>query len=705
MNKQDKELFDKIKSASDNVSLPEELSRDNIVKQLDGVKQIAVVEPDNKKRINKKHIISAAVSVAAAIAIVIGIGAVGFGNDTPLVQSGSPNSSNININNNYNSSVDRTGYDNIETIVADYYKKQLSEQKKYRNYNSFSLFGKKNGNMTADGSANTGSAAPSAAESVNESAQVSAESSSYGKTNLQVDGVDEGDIVKTDGKNIYVLSSDKIYILDVSDPENMKTLKSMPAYVSDDGTKCETQDMFLTSGKLITVVGTYKEVDSSYAPEDSYRVGVACYAGIEYLNTVISVYNITDPKSPVMEFSYVCDGTYVSSRIADGKFIYVGRYSIPFDYAESNEELSTETLKENCVPTEIINGSERARINADNICVRDTDEPTVYQTVASFNINDCENTFYSGAALGYCEDVYCDGEYLFVSSYDYLEKSKNIQGVDSYAATDITAYKIDSNALTNIGSVTLPGNVIGQFSMDRYNGYFRVAVESTYKTDSASYVFIVNDKLEIVSRTEAFGLGEYMKSVRFVGNTAYAVTFYQTDPLFVIDLSDVKNPEVAGELKIPGFSSYLHPVGDNLVLGIGEGGDENGTDGSAEIKLFDVSDPKNPKCVDTLNIKNAYINTDHKAFTSLGDGRYGVIAQFYNNGYSNNDSDLKAVVIKVDGAKISKTDYYNGPVNDDMYCTRVTYIGDNLFVVGDSGVISYSLSTSERLGTYIYYDN
>lgn len=701
MNKQDKELFDKIKSASDNVSLPEELSRDNIVKQLNGVKQIAVVEPDNKKRINKKHIISAAVSVAAAAAIVIGIGAVGFGNDAPLVKSGSPNSSNVNINNNYNSSIDRTGYDSIETIVADYYKKQLSEQKKVRNYNSFSLFGKKYSNM-ADGSANTGSSAPSAAESVDESAQVSAESSSYGKTNLQVDGVDEGDIVKTDGKNIYVLSSDRIYVLDVSDPKNMKTLNSFPAYVSDDGTKCETQDMYLTSGKLITVVSTYKEVDTGYSDSDSYSV--ACYAGFDYLNTVISVYNITDPKSPVMEFSYVCDGTYVSSRISDGKFIYVGRYTIPFDYSESNEELSTETLKENCVPTEIINGRERARINANNICVRDTDDPTVYQTVASFNINDCENTFYSGAALGYCEDVYCDGEYLFVSSYDYLEKSKNIQGVDSYAVTNITAYRIDNNALTNVGSVTLPGSIIGQFSMDRYNGYFRAAVESTYKNDSASYVFVINDKLEIVSRTEAFGLGENIKSVRFVGNTAYAVTFYQTDPLFVIDLSDIKNPKVVGELKIPGFSSYLHPVGDNLVLGIGEGGDENGTDGSAEIKLFDVSDPKNPKCVDTFNMKNTYINDDHRAFISLGNGRYGVIIEQYDDVYVN-ISRVKALVVDINDSKISKTEYYMGPVNDDMYFTRATYIGDNLFVVGDSGVISYSLSTSERLGTYIYYDN
>ncbi len=701
MNKQDKELLDKIKSASDNVSLPEELSRDNIVKQLDGVKQIAVVEAQGQKTvkdgggINKKRIISAAVSVAAAIAIVIGIGAVGLGSRTPKVKNGSPDGSNVNINNNYNSPIDRTGYGDIEAIVADYYKKQLSERKKSEYVNMFSLFGTKKGTTASD----TGSAAPSKAESVNESAQVFAESSSYGKTNLQVDGVDEGDIVKTDGKNIYVCSNNRIYILDVSDEKNIKTLNSFPAYVNkDDSTDSYVEEMYLSNGRLITVVSVFDNRDELYSDRCSYSCAV------RRGNTVISVYNITNPKSPVMEFSYTSDGSYVSSRLIGDKFIYVGQYDIPFGYYENNEETSIEDLKETCVPTEIINGIERKRINAGNICVRDTDNPTIYQTVASFNINDCENTFYSGASLGGGGDVYCDGEYLFVSSDDYFEKEESIQGVDSYSSTKITAYRIDNNALTNIGSVTLPGSVIGQFSMDRYNGYFRVAVDAMYKNKSASYVFIINDKLEIVSRTEAFGLGENMKSVRFAGDTAYAVTFRQTDPLFVIDLSDVKNPKVVGELKIPGFSKYLHPVGDNLVLGIGEGGDENGTDGSAEIKLFDVSDPKNPKCVDTFNMKNTDINDDHRAFVSLGNGRYGVIIEQYDDVYVN-VSRVKALVVDINDSKISKTEYFTAPVNDDLYRTRATYIGDNLFVIGDSGVISYSLTTSERLGTYIYYDN
>ena len=696
MNKQDKELLDKIKSASDDVSLPEELSRDNIVNKLDGVKQIAVVEAQGQKTvkggsgINKKRIISAAVSVAAAIAIVIGIGAVGFGSKTPKVKRGSPDSSNVNINNNYNSSIDRTGYGDIEAIVADYYKKQLSERKKERIFNSFPLL------YSYKNSASDGAASPG--QSYNESAQVT-DASSYGKTNLQVDGVDEGDIVKTDGKNIYVCSNDRIYILDVSDEKNIKTLNSFPAYVNeDDSTDSYVEEMYLSDGLLITVVSVFDNGDELYSDRCLYSCAV------RRGNTVISVYNITNPKSPVMEFSYASDGLYVSSRLIGGKFIYVGQYDIPFDYSENNEETSTEDLKENCVPTEIINGIERRRINAGNICVRDADNPTTYQTVASFNISDCENTFYSGASLGGGGNVYCDGEYLFVSSYGHLEKNKDIQGVNSYSSTTITAYRIDSGALTNTGSVTLPGSVIGQFSMDRYNGYFRVAVDAMYKNDSASYVFIVNDKLEVISRTEAFGLGESMKSVRFTGDTAYAVTFFQTDPLFVIDLSDVKNPKIVGELKIPGFSSYLHPVGNNLVLGVGDGGDEKGTDGSAEIKLFDVSDAKNPKCVDSLNIKNAHINTDHKAFTSFGGDRYGVILEQFDD-VNVNISRIKALIVDIKTSRISKTEYYMGPVNDDIYKTRATYIGDNLFVVGDSGVISYSLSTGEKLGTYIYCDN
>ncbi len=696
MNKQDKELFDRIKSASDNVSLPEELSRDNIVKQLDGVKQIAVVEPVMKKKVNKKHIIRAAVSAAAAIAIVIGIGAVGFDNNGLKISSGKTDSPTGDINSGYNS--DAANYENIENIVADYYKKQLSEQKKSRSFGWYSsLFGSKSDGATMVGSS-------SADGTFEESASVSGSvNSSYSKTNLQVDGVDEGDIVKTDGKNIYVSSGGRIYILDASEPENMKTVNSFPVYVKEnEDSFFDIDAMYLNSGKLITVVSVYSYSEDILYDETYYY---SSCIGANESETVISVYDITEPKSPVMEFSYVCDGTYTSSRITDGRFIYAGCYDIPFDYSVDGTENSTEVLKENCIPSEIINGGTKKRIDADNICISGSADPTSYQTVVMFNIDDCENTFYSGAALGSCDDVYCDGEYLFVSSFEYGEDSVNIKGVDSYSHTLITAYRIDSDSLTNIGEVKLPGYIIGQFSMDRYNGYFRAAVCASYKNDSANFVFIVNDKFEIVSRTEAFGIGETMQSVRFMGDTAYAVTFYQTDPLFVIDLSDINNPAIAGELKIPGFSSYLHPIGDNLILGIGMGGDENGTDGSAEIKLFDVSDPKNPGCVDSLNIKNANINTDHKAFTSLGDNRYGVVLQQYDGSYTDGDCQIEIVVVSVDAEKISKIDYYNGPVNDDMYLTRIVYIGDNLFVVGDSSVIAYSVTTNEKLGTYIYYDD
>ena len=696
MNKQDKELFDKIKSASDDVSLPEELSRDNIVKQLDGIKQIAIVEPVMKKKITKKHIIRAAVSAAAAIAIVIGIGAVGFDNNGLKISSGKTDSSTGDIDSGYNSAT--ANYENIENIVADYYKNQLSKQKKSRSSGWFSsLFGSKSDDAPMVGSASTNG-------TLEESASVSdSVNSSYSKTNLQVDGVDEGDIVKTDGKNIYVSSGGRIYILDASDPKNMKTVNSFPVYVKENEESFFDVDaMYLNSGKLIIVASVYSYAEDMLYDESYYY---SSCIGANESKTVISVYDITEPESPVMEFSYVCDGTYTSSRITDGRFIYAGCYDIPFGYCNENNETDTEVLKENCIPSEIVNGQEKKRIDANNICINGSAEPTSYQTVAMFNIDDCENTFYSGAALGSCDDVYCDGEYLFVSSFEYGEDSVNINGISSYSHTLITAYRIDSDSLTNIGEVKLPGFIIGQFSMDRYNGYFRVAVCSSYKNDSASFVFIVNDKFEIVSRTEAFGIGENMQSVRFMGDTAYAVTFYQTDPLFVIDLSDINNPVIAGELKIPGFSSYLHPIGDNLILGIGMGGDENGTDGSAEIKLFDVSDPKNPKCVDSLNIKNANINTNHKAFTSLGDGKYGVVLQQHDSSYTDGDWSIKVVVVSVDAEKISKTDYYNGPVNDDMYLTRIVYIGDNLFVVGDSSVIAYSITTNEKLGAYIYYDN
>jgi len=677
----DKDLFDRISADADNITLPESLSRDNIVDKIKDTPQIAVVkgEKHSKAGFNKKKVIAAAVSFAAAFAIVVGIGAIGFNRPaTSQPDNGALMQSN--------SRVDTAGYEKIEKLVADYYKKYGNDYDEDNNNLTWGLFD------TPKDSAgmNTGSSA-----SDQESAQNSAK---YSRTNVQVDGVDEGDIVKTDGKNIYVLSRNRVYILDASDPKDIKTVSSFPTYYNEDKDKTgySSDEIYFSDGKLITIVRVSRYDEAS---DDTYYT--SCYAYDYNSDTVVSVYDISDPKAPTMTFSYAVSAGYVSSRLTDGRFILVGRYDIPYHSSCKTSDERIADVKSKSVPTEIINGQAEKRIDVNNINIT-SDDPISYQTILSFDINDCENTLYSGASLGGAEDIYCDGEYLYTANSDWPREPKNIYGVQSYSVTKIRAYKIADGAFTLEGECTVPGTIIGQFAMDRYSGYFRVAVTTSGYSDSENYVFVLDEKLNIVGKTSPFGMNENMQSVRFRGNTAYAVTFLNTDPLFVIDLTDPKSPEVKGKLKIPGFSSYLHPVSDSLVVGIGVDGDEDGTNNNYIIRLFDVSDPYAPKAVDSMVFKDAYLNTDSRAFVSFGDGRYAVIR--YAASSYNTTSTSAAIVFTVEDSKLVQLGSYDCADGDFAYETRAVYINNVLYVVGDKNAVSYDLATGEKLGLCKYYN-
>lgn len=175
---------------------------------------------------------------------------------------------------------------------------------------------------------------------------------------------------------------------------------------------------------------------------------------------------------------------------------------------------------------------------------------------------------------------------------------------------------------TNVGSV--PGKVLNQFSMDEKDGYFRIATTDSNNWNSdtdTNNMYVLNEKLEVVGKIENLAKGEKIYSVRFMGNRAYMVTFVQTDPLFVIDLSEPTNPVVLGELKIPGYSKYLHPYDETHIIGFGENTTTNKyggvvTDGM-KMALFDVSNPSNPKELYSVDIgeKGTYseILNNHKA--------------------------------------------------------------------------------------------
>ena len=168
----------------------------------------------------------------------------------------------------------------------------------------------------------------------------------------------------------------------------------------------------------------------------------------------------------------------------------------------------------------------------------------------------------------------------------------------------------------------MEGRLLNQFAMSEYEGDLRVATTTDdwgeFGDQSESTVFVLRpegDELRQISSVGGLGKDEQIYAVRFIENLAYVVTFRQTDPLYVIDLADPTNPVEAGELKIPGYSAYLHPVGDGLLLGVGQDATDEGRTTGTQLSLFDVSDPTNPQRISTLPIGGySEVEWDHKAF-------------------------------------------------------------------------------------------
>jgi len=283
--------------------------------------------------------------------------------------------------------------------------------------------------------------------------------------------------------------------------------------------------------------------------------------------------------------------------------------------------------------------------------------------------------------------------------------------------------------------------------MDEYNGYFRIATTSGDWQNSSSNVFVLNDKLEVVGKIQNIAPKERIFAVRFMGDTGYVVTFEQTDPLFVLNLSDPKAPQITGELKIPGFSTYLHPVTDTLLIGIGQNGNDKGTLPGIKLSLFDVSDPKVPKEIDKLimegNCSSEAMN-NHRAFMTYPEkGLFGIPVLKYNNYVyydqkpATNDSLSDGVAssavapypgenymvssfetFTVQGGKIVPVMSYieNNRQSGSGYnyygsITRGTYVDDTIYTLSNTALTSFDMASGSALGSlkitqpvYNYYD-
>ncbi|MFQ6077105.1 MAG: beta-propeller domain-containing protein [Candidatus Bathyarchaeia archaeon] len=408
----------------------------------------------------------------------------------------------------------------------------------------------------------------------------------YSTTNIQVEGVDEADIVKTDGQYIYVVSGQSIAILRAYPPEEAELLSQIKLNGSLRG-------IFIKGDKL-AVLGTEFIVNSTERTDPFYFYGA--------YRTFVRVYDVINRSRPVLKRDLSVDGNYFNSRMI-GDYVYVIITQPAYlhdDYVILPRIYSEDGIKE---------------IRASDVYYSNTtDYYYKYTMIAAVNIQEDEQEPTCQTILvGATSCIYVSLGNIYLTFIDMVEGA---------IGTRIYRLHIDGSEISHEAMGGVPGHVLNQFSMDEYEGYFRIAT-TTREATSRNHVYILNMSLGIVGKLEDLAPGESIYSARFMGERCYLVTFKKVDPLFVIDLSSPDNPKVLGKLKIPGYSDYLHPYDEDHLIGIGketveaEEGDFAWYQG-VKISLFDVSDVEKPKETAKYEIgdrgTDSPVLRDHKAF-------------------------------------------------------------------------------------------
>ncbi len=514
----------------------------------------------------------------------------------------------------------------------------------------------------------------------------------YSQTNVQVEGIDEPDIVKTDGRNIYIsrmfgyipkyipeYKPMGIRIVSAFPPENM----SVKAEINDQG------KLLLYNDTLIVL--KYSEI-KAYT-KDGKRLWKA-----------------------------ELNGSLVDARLYNGKIFAVIRdnaYSCPIRPVKIDGKaymIACSDIYHPTIPviadstyTILAINPESGKIERHVSFIGSAGSSTVYMSKNAIYVT--YNSFTDPAKLAYMfvnENSDLFPEWVIdriekLMDYDISSRAKSVEVsviIEQYLAslskeerlkveneywnrwTEFRKEHAREIELTYIAKFSLnlesesvgkiPGKLLNQFSLDEYEGYLRVATT----VDDENDLYILNSNLDVVGSIQGFGLDERIYAVRFVGDRGYIVTFRQTDPFFVLNLSDPEKPEIAGELKIPGYSSYLHPISDTMVLGIGR---ENRW---VKISLFDVSDPEKPKEVDRYTLKEYWsdvLNTHH-AF--LLDKKHEIFfLPASNGGYIFSYRDGIKLVKAVEGR-----------------AERAVYINDYLYIVGADRVVAYDENSWEKVG-------
>lgn len=600
------------------------------VKAPDSISEAAIAEKlPAKVKLYQKPAFKKAVSLVACFALLIGI--MSFALPESLKDGSweySDNASNVK-------SYELKTVKSYEQLVAVANEIHQAEQD-YGN----AKFEVNYGSVDVDGSF-AGSA---------ESGVQSEGSSSYAETYKQVAGVDEGDIIKNDGKHIFYVNNDNEVL--IYEGEKLVSKITDYVYLEDrfgyhyDNVHGSINELYICNNLLVLIDVSVDDDDRTASAE----------------KTNVHIYDIEDIYNPKKIKTFSQSGNFPKTRMI-GSQLYVISNVYTFE-SETAEDFRMFT-EEDGIETEI---------PANSIQYCDGNTETNCLIIGTIDIDKIKRTADTKAFFGCGSTVYCNDKNLYIAIHNLFS--------DNQIGTGIIKAELDPKKIEFTEMTETKGFIHNQFSMDEKDGYLRVATTD----ENGNNLYVFDDNLQKVGEITGLAKGEAVKAARYIGNMCYLITYEQTDPLFVIDISNPREPIVKGSVEITGFSSQLHPVDENKIIGIGYS-----ESFGIKLVLFDISNASEPKVLDTYELNGDYARSNaqnnHKAIVVNNDKDY--IAIDYFNYLEENQKVESGVLLF--NAKDNKINILNKKeiecVNKGENIERLTYIDNTIYALDSMGNI------------------
>jgi inhibitor of cysteine peptidase len=556
----------------------------------------------------------------------------------------------------------------------------------------------------------------------------------YSQTNVQVEGVDEADIIKTDGDYIYTISSNVLFII--------------KAYPGEDAEVVSKIKLASTPESLF-IKGNYLAVFGNFYDNDYFRkINFIPTQGMTYVN----IYDIKDKEDPTLVEEYKFEGYYFRGRMVDDYMYIVTNtrpeyrpipmpmvvendiarpipindiyyYSVPYNdpvfvnihaiNLDAPDGVSSKSI--------VVEGSQNMYMSEDNMYITYTEYINEYELTMDITMGLLEPKLSSAdkelidKIKATDNQVLSRGEkqskiyavyqryiqYLPANEQDALQNEiqdklkAKLEEYDYFEFTVINKVHVDKDKIEPVANGKVPGSIINQFSLDEYKDVLRIATTvntrwsslDNSRTESTNNVYTLDSDLQILDKLEGLAEGESIYSTRFIGDRLYLVTFKQVDPFFVIDLSNPNNIVELGKLKIPGFSRYLHPYDNDIIIGIGRDATDTGRQQGLKISLFDVSDVQNPKEIAKYVTESTYAGStaeyEHKAFLFSKDKDLLVIPAYSYDYRTGGENYNGAFVFKITKDEITLRGLIDHSQGSNLYyqpaVERSLYIDDLLY--------------------------